>query len=157
MMEEAERRGYSVNALIGHIFDRYLTGDRFYDSADVLVMNGETVNEFLMRLDISEINEIGDVAGQARIKSDLMQRGKRINFENIKWYISQVLGENKGWYRCDVQETGKDAIFHLTHSRGFKWSVFIESFITAAISESLSLKCNTVRMNNAVNIQITRE
>jgi len=156
LIQEAERRGFSVNALIGHIFDRYLTGYRYYDVSGMVVMSGETINEFLQKLEISEIKEIGDVTGQARIKSGLMQRGKRINFENLKWYTTQVLGENHGWFRCDYREEGGTASFHLTHQLGFKWSVFLGNYISSAFNEALGLRCNTVTMNNAVNIEIIR-
>ncbi len=156
LIQEADRRGYSVNALIGHIFDRYLTGYRFYEVSGVLVMSGETVNEFIKKLEISEINEIGDIVGQAQITSELLQRGKRINFDNLQWFITQVLGENQGWYRCDYIEEGKQSLFHLTHQMGFKWSLFLGSYISSAFNETLGLKCNTVTMNNAVNIEVTR-
>jgi hypothetical protein len=156
LIKEAERRGYSVNSLIGHIFDRYLTGYRYFDMTGMVVMNGETINEFLEKLTISDIKEIGEQAGRARIKSSLMQRGKRINFENMKWFISQVLGENHGWYRCDVQEEGKQVSFHLTHQLGYKWSVFLGSYIPSAFADVLELKCNTVIMNKAINIEVNR-
>lgn len=156
LIQEAERRGFSVNSLIGYIFDRYLIGYRYYDVIGMVVMSGETINEFLEKLDISEIKEIGELTGQARIKSGLLQRGKKINFENILWYITQVLGENHGWYRCDVQEEGKQVSIHLTHQLGYKWSVFLESYIPSAFYEALGLKYNTVLMNKAVNIEVNR-
>lgn len=156
LIKEAERRGYSVNSLIGHIFDRYLSGYRYYDVSGMLVMSGETINEFLQRLEISEINEIGDVAGQSRIKNGLFQRGKRINFENLIWYITQVLGENHGWFRCDFLKENGQTSLNLTHQMGYKWSAFLGSYIVSAFNETLGLKCNTVIMNNAVNIEIIR-
>jgi hypothetical protein len=156
LIQEAERRGFSVNSLIGHIFDRYLTGYRYYDVTGMVVMSGETINEFLEKLEVNEIKEIGEHTGQTRVKSGLMQRGKKINFENMKWYITQVLGENHGWYRCDVQEEGKQVSFHLTHHLGSKWSVFLGSYIPSAFAEVLELKCNTVIMNKAVNIEVNR-
>lgn len=155
LIHEAEKRGFSVNALIGHIFDRYITGYRFFDTSNMLVMGSSTINEFLGRLEINEISEIGDIAGQARIRSSLMQRGRKLNFENLAWYISQVLGENYGWYRCDYREEGNQATFHLTHQMGYKWSVFLESYITSAFNEILNRNCNTVTMINAVNIEVS--
>lgn len=154
LIQEAEKRGFSVNALIGHIFDRYITGYRFFDASNMLVMGSSTINEFLERLEPSEISEIGDVAGQARIRSSLLQRGRKLNFENLAWYISQVLGENYGWYRCDYRHEGNQATFHLTHQLGYKWSVFLESYISSAFNEILGRKCNTVTMANAVNIEV---
>jgi len=156
LINEAERRGFSVNALIGHIFDRYLTSYRFYDIGGMIVFSAETTAEFLQRLDIDEIKEIGEATGQARIKGGLMQRGRKISFENVIWYITQVLGENNGWFRCDYREEGKQAIFHLTHQLGYKWSVYLGSYISSAIQEALDLKCNMVTMNNAVNIEVMR-
>ena len=156
LIQEAERRGFSVNSLIGHIFDRYIVGYRYYDVSGMLVMSGETINEFLERLEISEIKEIGDIAGQARIRSGLLQRGKKINFENLKWYITQVLGENHGWFRCDYREEGGQTSFLLAHQMGYKWSAFLGSYITSAYSETIGLRCNTVIMNNAVNVEVIR-
>lgn len=75
---------------------------------------------------------------------------------NLQWYITKVLGENQGWYRCDYTEEGKQSLFHLTHQMGFKWSLFLGSYISSAFNETLGLKCNTVTMNNAVNIEVTR-
>lgn len=156
LIKEAERRGYSVNALIGHIFDSYLTSYRYFDVTGVVSLSGETISEILQRLEASEINEIGDIAGQARIMSGLMQRGRRITFDSLIWYVTQVLGENHGWFRCDYREDGNQASFHLTHQLGYKWSLFLESYITSAFRESIKAKCNTVTMNNAVNIEVIR-
>ena len=154
LIQEAEKRGYSVNSLIGHIFDRYITSYRYFDTSSMLVMGSSTINEFLEHLEMNEITEIGDITGQARIRSSLMQRGRKLNFENLAWYISQVLGENYGWYRCDYRKEGNQASFHLTHNLGYKWSVFLESYISSAFNEILGRKCNTVTMINAVNIEV---
>lgn len=156
LVQEAERRGFSVNALIGHIFNRYLTSYRYYDIGGMIVFSAGTAAEFLQRLENNEIKEIGEASGQARIKSGLMQRGRKINFDNIIWYVINVLGENDGWFRCDYREEGKQATFHLTHQLGYKWSVFLGSYIASTIQEALDLKCNIVTMNTAVNIEVTR-
>jgi hypothetical protein len=156
LTREAERRGLSVNALIGQIFDRYLTGYRYYDVAGMIVFSSETVSQFLVELDNATIKSISYTAGKARIQSGLLQRGRRMNFDNIAWYITQVLGETHGWFRCDLNMEESTATFHLTHKLGYKWSVFIEAYLTSVFMDSLNLSCNSVIMNNAVNIEVRR-
>lgn len=157
LVNEAERRGLSVNALIGQIFDRYLTGYRYYDVAGMLVFSSETVVQFFDELDNITIKSIGEIAGKARIQSGLLQRGRRMNFDNLTWYITQVLGETHGWFRCDQNSEGNDVTFHLSHKLGYKWSVFIEAYLSSVFNDTLGLQCNSVIMNNSVNIEVKKE
>ncbi len=156
LIKEAERRGFSVNALIGHIFDRYLTSYRFYDIGGMVVFSSETAQEFLQKIDVNDVREIGEEAGKARIRGGLLQRGRRINMDSFTWYVTQVLGENYGWFRCDYREEENQATFHLQHQLGYKWSVFVGSYISSAVQDLLGMKCNLVIMNNAVNIEVTQ-
>lgn len=83
-----------------------------------------------------------------------MQRGMKVNRDSVLWYISQILGLSNGWFRCDHnRDEGKD-ILHLSHSYGYKWSVFIVNYVNSILIEVLVVKTNTVISNNAVNFEI---
>jgi len=156
LIREAERRGFSVNALIGNIFNRYLASTRFQDSAGMVTFSSDTFNEFISRLDNDEIQEVGEASGRRHVKSSLMQRGMRVNYENVVWSVTQVLGEYNGWFRCDRNTLEGLDSFHLTHKMGYKWSVFLESYISASFDEAVNVKLNTVVMVNDVNLEVRR-
>lgn len=156
LIKEAERRGFSVNALIGNIFNRYLASVRFQDSAGMVTFSSDTFNEFISRLDNEQIQEIGEASGRRHVKSSLMQRGMRVNYENVVWYITQILGEYNGWFRCDRNTVEGLDSFHLTHKMGYKWSVFLESYLSVSFDEAVGVKLNTVVMVNAVNLEVRR-
>ncbi|MBN2336168.1 hypothetical protein JXL21_11460 [Candidatus Bathyarchaeota archaeon] len=156
LIKEAERRGFSVNALISNIFNRYLAAIRFQDSAGMVTFSGETFSEFIARLDNEEIHEIGATTGGKHVQGSLMQRGMRVNYENVVWYMTQILGEYDGWFRCDRNTVESRDTFHLTHKMGYKWSAFLESYLSAAFDEALGVKLNTVVMINAVNLEVRK-
>jgi len=156
LIREAERRGFSVNALISNIFNRYLASTRFQDSAGMVAFSSDTFNEFISKLDNDEIQEIGEASGRRHVKSSLMQRGMKVNYENVVWYITQILGEYNGWFRCDRNTVEGLDSFHLTHKMGYKWSVFLESYLSASFDEAVDVKLNTVVMVNAVNLEVRK-
>jgi hypothetical protein len=112
--------------------------------------------EFAQMVARTMLEEIGEASGLRHVKSSLMQRGMRVNYENVVWYITQILGEYNGWFRCDRNTVEGLDSFRLTHKMGYKWSVFLESYLSASFDEAVGVKLNTVMMANAVNLEVRR-
>jgi len=43
---------------------------------------------------------------------------------------------------------------HLSHSYGYRWSVFVVGFVSSILVEVIGVKVNTVISTNAVNFMI---
>jgi hypothetical protein len=154
---EAERHGLSVNALVSNLVDRYVDSLRFFQSGGILCMSNETLLALLEPLSEDEISEAAYNRGTARVKDSLMQRGMKVSYDSVIWYISQILGQYDGWFRCDHYKNEGSDVLHLSHTYGYKWSVFIMNYVTSILSQILGLKSNTVVSSSSVNIEIVKK
>ena len=154
---EADRAGTSVNALVSNLVDRYVDTLRFFQSGSMLSMSGNTLEAFLGHISDDEIAEEAYVQSTSLVRESLMQRGMKLNYESVLWYIRQVLGQYYGWYRCDYNEDDALDILHLSHDYGYKWSVFLSSYISSILKEVIDLQLNTVISIKSVNIQILKK
>jgi hypothetical protein len=153
---EAQRHGVSVNALVSNLIDHYVYSLRFFTSGGMLSMNNETLMALMENLSDEEIADTAYARGSQKVRESLMQRGMLVNYDSVIWYVSQILGEYNGWFRCDHIVEEKMDRLHLSHNYGFRWSIFIMNYIASMLKEVLSLKINTVILKNAVNIEIPK-
>ena len=98
---EADRAGTSVNALVSNLVDKYVDTLRFFQSGDMLSMSGNTLEALLGYISDDEIAGEAYVQSTTLVREGLMQLGMKLNYDNVLWYITQVLGQYYGWYRCD--------------------------------------------------------
>jgi hypothetical protein len=153
---EAERNGVSVNTLISNLISRYVDSIRFYDSSNMIAIGSDTIMAFMENLSDEEIFETAYQRGKMRIRDSLLQRGMNINYNSVLWFISQVLGIYNGWYRCDHNLTDTSERLHFSHKNGYKWSVFLDGYLSAIFQEVLKRKINSVISEQAVNIEVLK-
>ena len=153
---EAERHGLSVNALVSNLVEHYVNSLRFFQSGGMVSLSNETLLDLLGHISDEDVSDSAYRRGCARVRDSLMQRGMKVNYDSVYWYVSQILGQYNGWFRCDhIQGECVDTL-HLSHSYGYKWSVFVVSFVDSILREVLGVKTNTVVSTNAVNIEIIK-
>ena len=70
--------------------------------------------------------------------------------------FARALGVNNGWFRCDHNISETSERLHFTHKNGYKWSVFLEGYLSAIFQEVLSMKINSVISDQSVNIEILK-
>ena len=103
--------------------------------------------------------DISDTAfrrGIDRIRDSLLQRGMKVNYEGVLWFVSQILGQYNGWFRCDLNKADSRDFLHLSHNYGYKWSIFVMNYVNSILKDVLGFKTNTIISNNSVNIEIIK-
>ena len=157
LQREADRAGTSVNALMSSLIDRYVGTLRFFRSGDMLSISGISLAALLDYISDDEI--AGEAYSQSTtlVREGLMQLGMELCYENVLWYIRQVLGQYYGWYRCDYSADDDSDTLHLSHGHGNKWSVFVASYITSILKEVVDFHTNIVVSAQSVNIQILKK
>jgi len=154
--KEAERHGLSVNALVSNLVDHYVDSLRFFQSGGMISVSNETMIDLLSHLSDDDIADSAYRRGVDRIRDSLLQRGMKVSYDSVLWFISQILGQYNGWFRCDHnRDEFKDSL-HLSHSYGYKWSIFVMNYINGILKDVLGAKTNTIISNNAVNIEIIK-
>jgi hypothetical protein len=150
----AEDRGYSVNALMDQILKRWVDATRFFETGSSVTMSNETFGLFLDLLEDEEIEELATQSGSERPRDRLMMRGRKVDFDSVLWYIKNILGEFNGWFTCQVNVNRKEHTLHLTHQRGYKWSLFAMNYVKSIFRDTLNMEPATIIFKNAVNIQL---
>jgi hypothetical protein len=146
----------SVNALINKLILHFIDTFRYYEDGKMISMSTSTFMTLLDQLAQNEIEDLAYGLGTQKANESLMRRGMEINYKNIVWYISLILGEYNGWFRSDFL-IGKDVdSLHLSHTHGKKWSYFIAQYISSILREELGMQVNLVVLENAVNYKITK-
>lgn len=153
---EAERNGVSVNALISNLIDHYVNSLRFFQSGGMISMSNDTIIEILNHISDEELSDTLYTSGSASVRDSLMQRGMKVSYDSVLWYISQILGQYNGWFRCDYNRDERLDSLHLSHSYGYKWSVFIMNYVDGILREVLGVKTNAVISKNAANFEIIK-
>ena len=153
LREEAEKRGYSVNALMDRILKRYTAFHRFHEGQMILSFSNQIFFKFFDKLDDDEIEEIAKSVGIENLQENLMMRGLSLNTESIIWFIGQLLGEYNGWFRCDVTNENQRTRLYLRHSFGLKWSNFLKQYLSSVFNEALDIEPSFVIMRNSVSLE----
>ena len=153
---DAERQGMSTNALINKILLQYKDVMRFTEPPYFLMLSLETLGAMLNLLTIEEIGDIGYEYGYKKLHENLLKRGREIDYENIRWYIIQELGEYSGWFKCEYFEKKDVDIFHLSHNMGRKWSHFLGNYITSILQGELKFKVQSIILENNVHLTVTK-
>ena len=147
----------SVIALVSSLVDRYVDTLRFFQSGSMLSMSGNVLETFLGHISDDEIADDAYELSTSLVREGLMQLGMKINYDSVLWYVRQVLGQYYGWFRCDYNKGDASDMLHLSHGYGYKWSVFLSSYITSILKEVIDFRTNTVISVQSVNIQILKK
>ena len=153
LREEAERKGYSVNALMDQILKRYVDLSRFYDGQMILSFTNQTFFKFFDKLDDDDIDQIVESVSIEDLKESLMMRGLSVNVTSIVWFVKQFLGEFKGWFRCDVTTENQITRLYLRHNFEHKWSYFLKQYLTSIFNETLGIEPSFAVMRNSVSVE----
>ena len=122
-----------------------------------MLFDRETLMQLLSHISEEDIADIALLRGKQSIQYNLLQRGKKIDYNNVLWFISQILGTYHNWFRCDHHKNELIEKFHFTHNCGYKWSVFITNYLSTIFTEILNLRIDTIIFENAVNIEIQKK
>jgi len=153
---EADRQGVSVNTLVDRIIRKYVVSYRFFENLGAVTIAPDTFSELLSALDEGEIRAIARSAGTERPKKFILRRGLPVTYENAIWYITELLGDNGGWFRTTYYEKEEKNIFHLSHNQGVEWSIFLKEYIVAFFREVIGVVPDAEVVGSSVTFTITK-
>jgi hypothetical protein len=153
---EADRQGISVNTLVDRIIRKYSVSYRFFDNLGAVTISPHTFSELLSVLEEGEIRAVARSVGVERPKELILKRGLSLTYENAVWYITELLGDNSGWFRTTYYEREEADIIHLSHNQVEEWSIFLEEYIGAFFKEVIGVKPSAEVVGSSVTFTITK-
>jgi hypothetical protein len=153
---EADRHGISVNTLVDRIIRRYAVSYRFFENLGAVTISPHTFSELLSALEGEKIRAIARSAGVERPKELILKRGLALTYENAVWYVTELLGDNSGWFRTTYYEREEGDIIHLSHNQVVKWSIFLEEYIGAFFKEVIGVTPDAEVVGSSVTFTISK-
>ncbi len=153
---EADRQGISVNTLVDRILRKYSVSYRFIDNLGAVTISPHTFSELLLVLEEEEIRAIARSAGMERPKELILKRGLPLTYENAVWYITELLGDNSGWFRTTYHAREESDIIHLSHNQVVGWSIFLKEYIGAFFKEVIGVIPDVEVVGSSVTFTINK-
>jgi len=153
---EADRQGISVNTLVDRILRRYSVSYRFFENLGALTISPHTFSDMLAVLKEEEIRAVARLAGMERPKELILKRGLPLTYENAVWYVTELLGDNSGWFRTTYYEREEGDIIHLSHNQDVGWSIFLKEYIGAFFKEVIGIIPDAEVVGSSVTFTINK-
>ncbi|MBD3206941.1 hypothetical protein GF319_11455 [Candidatus Bathyarchaeota archaeon] len=154
LQEDAEAQGTSVNALLNNILKKYsLT--RVTTTYNDILLPPELFQPIIALCSEGKIIEIGKNYG-ASSKDMFMRWGFPSSYSSIVWVIEHLFQEVFQWYICAYHVQGGREIFHLSHSYGENWSIFLSNYFSALIDTILDIKIDVEVSDNYATLIIKK-
>lgn len=141
----------TLNTLANQIIGDYVELHRYMEKFGTVVISKEGFQTMLAALDEKELAKIGASIGEKVPKEFILFRWKNITIDNFSQFI-KVYFDHCGYGRSDIEVTETTSSYSIRHDLGRKGSVFLKSFIEAAVQSALGRPCEAVVSENSLTI-----
>lgn len=131
LQSEAEKQDTSMNTLVNQVFDAHVSDRVFLDKLEFMRINKSTIRRILEGTSEQALTEAGLSSGTETVRTITLGRGGGMTLEGLLETVSE-LADFSGFARFSEIQSAGERVVVLTHDLGPKWSVFIDSFMSAA-------------------------
>lgn len=148
----AGEKKITLNTLANQIIGDYVDLNRYMEKFGTVVISKEGFETMLNALDEKELARIGASIGGKVPKEFILFRWKEITVENFAQFI-KVYFDHCGYGRSDIEVNESSSSFSIRHDLGWKGSVFLKSFMNAAVQSTLGRSCEDIVAENSLVVR----
>src|SRR5579864_2054223 len=143
LMEEANKRDLTINALINRILNKNISYDINVNAVQCVTMPHELFLEMIDQMPTYSINEIGK-SGPRTVKKLFSLIGIKYDIEHVIENYFIILGKYCGWFEfsCKEQFGGYRLVFYA--GKDPKWSAFVHAYV-----KNILHSLNIISMNDS--------
>jgi len=138
LIEEAKKRGTSVNSLAEQIIRKYMLVYRFVDFTDQLVVGVQSLKQFVDSADEVALYQNARDTGLNRLFASLMRVGVDPSYASLPLVFE--IGEIMGWFKTELILREQSDVYYLRHGFGGRWSLFVKNVLETYLTQVLELK-----------------
>ncbi len=154
LSEEAEKQGLSVSALLNQIIRQYVLVSRFTDRVPAITLTYNTFAPMLERIPDKDLVDIAEKTGSIIPEEAILQRGARLNFETVNWFIDVVYGKYGNWFDSTQSIVNGEDRVHLAHQLNHKWSQYLGSYMRSMFESILDIEPKVETRENSVTLYL---
>ncbi len=152
--DEAEKHGLSVSALLNQIIRQYVLVSRFTDRVPAITLTYHTFAPLLERIPDKDLVEVAEKTGAIIPEEAILQRGQKLNFETVNWFIDVVYGKYGNWFDSSQSIVNGDERVHLAHQMNHKWSQYLGSYMHSMFESILDIDPKVETRENSVTLYL---
>jgi predicted DNA-binding protein YlxM (UPF0122 family) len=158
LSEEAERQNISVNALIDKILRSYALFNRYADRLKILNLPDRILRAAIQFLPDERVVEEAENFGNLDAVDFFHSLGYPREYETFVYLVREHFGgpEFARWYQCFHHSMETQDLFHLQHTLGRKWSVFVDTYLRTILKTITNTKVESRIYDYAVTLKVSR-
>jgi len=152
--DEAEKHGLSVSALLNQIIRQYVLVSRFTERVPAITLTYHTFTPILEHIPDKDLVEVAEKTGSIIPEEAILQRGQKLNFDTINWFIDVVYGKYGNWFDSNQSIINGEKRIHLTHQLNHKWSQYLGGYMRSMFESILDLQPTIETRENSVTLYL---
>jgi hypothetical protein len=152
--DEAEKHGLSVSALLNQIIRQYVLVSRFTERVPAITLSYTTFAPMLERIPDKDLVEVAEKTGSIIPEEAILQRGQKINFDTINWFIDVIYGKYGNWFDSSQSIINGEERIHLNHQLNHKWSQYLSGYLRSMYESILDIEPKVETRENSVTIYL---
>lgn len=154
LREEADRQGFSVNAIMNRILQNYCETGRWKDRLGVVYLTRPTLARIVDCCSEDRLLEVAKISGSTGAKDMLRTMGLNPTYNEVTHFIENNLGKSANWFSFNQYTRGKKEIIHVRHELGRKWSLFVGNQIATMFKSILDITAKTEIFDNSATLEL---
>jgi len=152
--EEAKDEGISPNALLNRILQDYCLFDRYLKRFPSILLTQKSFGSIIAACPKEQIRICGKRAGSVNAQDLISTLGLSMDHENVIYMLEQVYGHYGNWYIYNHHVKNGKEVFHLRHTLGENWSIFLSEVVTTLFEDGLNRKVKKTFQDNTVTVEV---
>jgi hypothetical protein len=152
--DEAEKHGLSVSALLNQIIRQYVLVSRFTERVPAITLSYTTFAPMLERIPDKDLVEVAEKTGSIIPEEAILQRGQKINFDTINWFIDVIYGKYGNWFDSSKSIINGEERIHLNHQLNHKWSQYLSGYLRSMYESILDIEPKVETRENSVTMYL---
>jgi hypothetical protein len=111
----------------------------------------------LTELSDERLARAGATSGPSDVLNILNMVGRPANYDSFNYLLSEYLGGSDfcRWFTCFHHTQNDKDVFHLQHTLGRGWSIYLENYLRSSLKSLTSIDAEAKFYDFAVNLKIS--
>jgi hypothetical protein len=151
---EAEKHGLTVSALLNQIIRQYVVITRFTERVPAITLSYRTFSPMLDCVSDKDLVDVAEKTGSIIPEEAILQRGEKLTFESVNWFIETVYGKYGNWFNPFVSQVNGEERVHLAHQLDHKWSQYIGSYMHSMFKSIIDIEQKIETREHSITIHL---
>ena len=152
--EEAQKHGLTVSALLNQIIRQYVLVSRFTERVPAITLSYHTFAPMLERIPDKDLVEVAEETGSIIPEEAILQRGQKLTFDTVNWFIDVVYGKYGNWFDPYQSSINGEERVHLAHQLNRKWSQYLAGYLRSMYESILDIEPKIETRENSVTLYV---